>query len=120
VSRTVAEVKGTWQVDLRRGAQPGDQVLREVLPVILRLEDLDLRSIHRPWPDWLARDRTLPRRVRSAVRSFDRISDTGSTVVIRAVTEVPAASPTPNSQSNARPQGRRSQDEAPDVSEQQL
>ena len=92
VSREIAEVAGTWQVDLRRGCRPGEQVLQEVLPVVLRLEALGLGSVRRPWPEWLAQDRTWPRRVRSALRSFERIRDTGSTIVVRATSHVSTGS----------------------------
>lgn len=91
VSRTVAEVAGSWRVILRRGCRPGDAVLDEVLPVILRLEQLGSHLIHRPWPEWFARDRTMPRRVRSAVHSFERIAESGSTVVLCASTAVSLA-----------------------------
>ncbi len=84
IHQEVAEVVGTWQVDLRRGCRPGRLVLQEVLPVILQLETLGLHSARRPWPMWFAHDRTLPRRVRSGVRAFERLSDTGSTIVVRA------------------------------------
>jgi hypothetical protein len=79
-----------------------------------------MQSVHRPWPDWLAGDRTLPRRVRSAVRAFERISDTGSTVKIRAATEVSTAPPTPDSRLSTKPQRPHSQEEPPNVREQQL
>lgn len=87
VSQEIAEVAGTWHVDLRRGCRPEQQVLQEALPVILRLEALGLRSARHPWPEWLAEDRTLPRRVRAAVRAFDQIRDSGSTVVVRAASK---------------------------------
>ena len=95
MSCAVAGVTGTWQVDLRRGCHPRVQVVEEVLPVVLRLEDHQVTLLHEPFPRWLTRDRTLPRRVRSGVRSFSRISSTGSTIVVRASTET-IASATPD------------------------
>ncbi|MFE0022806.1 hypothetical protein [Amycolatopsis sp. NPDC059021] len=82
LSRSVPEVAGTWHVALRRGCRAGDEVLRDVLPVVVQLETRRLHGISRPWPAWLAQDKTLSRRARSAVRSFERIHDSGSTIVV--------------------------------------
>lgn len=88
-SRIIPEIAGTWLVDLRRGCRAVQQVLDEVLPVIICLEQDNQTSACRPFPEWLAKDQALSRRVRSAVRSFVQVSDTGSMIVVRAAFTTP-------------------------------
>ncbi|QXV57342.1 hypothetical protein [Amycolatopsis sp. TNS106] len=84
VSMPCLDVRGTWRVTLRRGSRPGEVVVAEVAPMLVRAEKRGESAFRRPWPEWVTEGQRLTRRARSAVVSCERVAEDGSMVEMRA------------------------------------
>lgn len=80
--RQVPLLTASWQVHLRSGAKPHEDTLAEVLPLVFRLEQAGYHGARPPWPAEATEGLALSRRIRSAVRSIERIGDSGATITL--------------------------------------
>jgi hypothetical protein len=84
VSMPCPEVRNTWRVRLRRGCRPGEIVVKETAPMLVRAEERGETLFRRPWPEWVTEGQRLTRRARSAVESCEQTAEGGSTVEMHA------------------------------------
>lgn len=74
------KIRGHWKVHLRRKTKVNDTALSEILPLIMWLENNEIKGMRPPWPTSEETNLTLTRRVRAAVRSVEQVAPTGSRV----------------------------------------
>jgi hypothetical protein len=82
LAKHVPEVRGSWTAELRAGGAVQDEIIDEIVPIVVRLEQAGLTSCDPGWPPRVAEGLALSRRARRGIRRIERTGESGGMIAI--------------------------------------